>query len=164
MKTQLLPRVVLFALLLALPATADAPTSPAQYERFDADSATVRDFFTTLEWDRRSVLRNVAFGAASSGCSLLGSLQPTGRLPTVKELLTILDEQPHDVYEFGALVPKMIDALAFADTPADRPYWTSTPAPAAPGVSMVWTVNFSSGQMTAMMADTSTKANARCVR
>ena len=31
------------------------------------------------------------------------------------QLRNIIDEEPHQEYEFGKLVPKMIDALAFAD-------------------------------------------------
>ena len=67
MKRKLLPRAVLAAIvLLALPAAADAPRD--QYERFDGDSPTVRDFYTRLEWDRRGVLGNVTFIGASGGC------------------------------------------------------------------------------------------------
>ena len=125
MKRKLLPRAILAAILLALPAAADAPQD--QYERFDGDSVTIKDTFTKLEWDRKAVFKSDYDGAAGN-CALLTSLQSSGRLPSVKELLTIVDEEPHQEYEFGMLVPKMIDALAFADTPVDLPYWTSTPA------------------------------------
>jgi hypothetical protein len=158
MKRKLLPRAILVAILLALPAAADAPRD--QYARFDGDSPTIMDTFTKLEWDRRSVLRNIPLGV-DAGCSLLTSLDGgpgiRGRLPTVKELLTILDEEPHFEYE-GTNVSKMIDALAFADTPVDLPYWTSTPA----GAGTVWVVNFSTGVMEARA--TTLMANARCVR
>lgn len=157
-KRRLLPRLVLAAILLALPAAADAPRDPPQYEAFVSESTTIRDAFTKLEWDRRNVLRNVALGV-DAGCSLVASLENVGRVPTVKELLTILDEEPHDEYEFGKVVPKMIDALAFADTPVDKPYWTSTPAP---GVDMFWTVSFSTGEMTPRRKTET--AHARCVR
>lgn len=143
--------------LFVVPAAADAPKE--QYERFDGDSTTIRDFYTKLEWDRRGVLGNVTFAGATGGCPTVASLENVGRLPTVKELLTIIDEQPHQEYEFGKLVPKSIDALAFADTPADLPFWTSTPAP---GTDMFWTVSFQTGKMEPR--ERSTKANARCVR
>ena len=80
----------------------------------------------------------------------------------MKELLTIVDEEPHEEYESGVVVTKMIDADAFADTPVNLPYWTSTPA----GPGKVWVVNFSNGLMeprSTVPADNQ-KANARCVR
>jgi hypothetical protein len=77
----------------------------------------------------------------------------------MKELLTILDESPHDEYEFGKVVPKMIDALAFADTPVDLPYWSSTPAP---GVDRYWTLSFRTGLMEARLK--TDPAHTRCVR
>ncbi len=152
----LLPRAILIAILVALPAAADAPRD--QYAQFDADSRTIQDTFTKLEWDRKATFK-ATFDSASGNCALLSSLQSSGRLPTVKELLTILDEQPHLEYEFGQNVAKMIDALAFADTPVDLPYWTSTPAP---GTDMFWTLSFKTGLMVAQSK--TTMANARCVR
>jgi hypothetical protein len=156
-------RVVLVALLFALPAVAAAPRDPPQYDTFDADSLTIVDNFTKLEWDRRAVLSRISYGAAGLGCSGLTTLQnggSSGRLPTVKELLTLLDEEPHVEYEFGKYVSKMIDALAFDGAPVDLPYWTSTPA----GAGKVWTVSFSTGAMTAVSStDSAVKGNARCV-
>ena len=154
---KLLSRIVLVAILLAVPAAADAPRD--QYDRFDSDSITIRDTFTKLEWDRRAVFKS-DYSGASGNCALLSSLQSSGRLPSLKELLTILDAEPHDEYEFGKLVPKMIDGLAFADTPVDLPYWSSTPA-AATGDTL-WTVSFKTGLMVPL-AKTST-AYARCMR
>lgn len=170
-KRNLLPRLVLGAILLALPAAADAPRNPPQYAQFLADTPTIQDNFTKLDWDRRSILsvgRNAEFGSAQTICKGLTSFDKSngnttlGRLPTVKELLTILDEAPHDEYEFGAVVPKMIDQLAFADTPVDHPYWTSTPA-GGRGSGMVWTLSFRTGDMKALPT-TLAMANVRCVR
>lgn len=156
MKPKLLPRAIFALILLAVPAAADAPQD--QYERFDGDSLTIKDTFTKLEWDRKAVFKSNYDGAAGN-CALLSSLQSSGRLPSVKELLTIVDEEPHQEYEFGMLVPKMIDALAFADTPVDVPYWTSTPAPAP---DTFWTVSFKTGLMAAQPK--TAQGNARCVR
>ncbi len=159
MKRRLLPRAILAVILLALPAAADAPRD--QYERYDGDSLTIKDTFTLLEWDRKGVFKST-WDSAFGNCALLSSFKstPPGRLPTVKELLTIVDEEPHQEYEFGNLVPKMIDANAFAsaDTPVDAPYWTSTPA----GTDAFWTVSFKTGLMAAQPR--TAQANARCVR
>src|SRR5262249_21144628 len=51
------------------------------------------------------------------------------RVPSYKELLTLVDEAPHTEYEDGALVYKYIDGNAFLGTPTDRVYWTSSLAP-----------------------------------
>ena len=154
---KLLSRLVFAVILLAVPAAADAPRD--QYDRFDSDSVTIKDTFTKLEWDRRAVFKS-DYAGATGNCALLSSLESSGRLPSVKELLTILDEEPHDEYEFGKLVPKMIDGLAFADTPVDLAYWTSTPASAAGDT--FWTLSFKTGLMAPLPKTSS--AYARCVR
>ncbi len=155
-KPKLLSRVVLVALLLVVPAAADAPST--QYAKFDQDSVTIKDTFTKLEWDRRSTI-NSTFGGATDYCAFLSTLQMSGRLPSIKELLTILDEEPHLEYEFGKNVTKMIDAPAFPGTPIDLPYWSSTPAT---GTDMFWTLSFSTGLMAPQPK--TAMANARCVR
>src|SRR5688572_14843597 len=152
-------RKLMFALaatLFAVPAIANAP--PDQYDQFDRFSTSIKDAFTKLEWERRPQTSGLAFNVASLRCTS-GTVFSGGRLPTVKELLTIVDEEPHEEYEAGAVVTKMVDDLAFPDTPVGLPYWTSTPA----GAGKVWTVDFRTGAMTA--ADTATGSNhVRCVR
>ncbi len=149
---------VLATALVAFPASADAP--PDQYERFDGDSQSIKDNFTRLEWGRRSVYANVSFGAAQADCEFAFSFGPVGRLPTLKELLTIFDEEPHTEYEFGALVVKHIDAVAFADTPATLPYWSSTPVTSE----TVWALSFANGRMEPVATGAGGRGNARCVR
>lgn len=168
-KRKALPRLVLGAILLALPAAADAPRNPPQYAQFLADTSTITDNFTKLQWERRPAVTDpdAMLGQAKIRCAALSLTifkSPPGgpgRLPTLKELLTILDEAPHNEYEFGAVVPKMIDQLAFAGTPVDMPYWSSTPASASGD--MVWTLNFRTGEMKAV-STTSGTAHVRCVR
>jgi hypothetical protein len=157
-RTRILPRAVLAALFfLVVPAAADAPVG--QYERFDSDTITIKDTKTLLEWDRRNIVRDSPQDLARLNCSTR-TANPKYRLPTVKELLTIVDEQPHDEYEFGAEVSKMIDQPAFDGTPIDLPYWSSTPA----GPGKFWTVSFKTGLMEARGSTASDKGNARCVR
>lgn len=156
MKRKLLPRAILAALLLVLPAAANAP--PDQYAAFDSEALSIKDVFTGLEWDRRTVAL-VPYGV-DANCSIVASLNMLGRLPTVKELLTLLDEQPHPEYEFGMNVSKMFDQGAFDRQPVDKPYWTSTPA----GPGKVWTVSFANGLMEPLATTGGATAYARCVR
>ncbi|MBX3191197.1 MAG: DUF1566 domain-containing protein [Labilithrix sp.] len=156
---RLLPRLVLGALAIAMPAAAAAPRDPPQYKFFDKDDPTIKDNFTLLEWDRRALITDATWAVADTSCSFL--FGNTGRLPTIKELLTILDEDPHEKFEFGKIVFKMIDQDAFdgaQGTPVDLPYWTSTPAPDG----KLWTLDFSTGAMVPKLA--TEKGNARCVR
>jgi hypothetical protein len=145
--------LVFVALVLcAAPTLADAPLG--QYAFFDKDDTTIKDTKTLLEWDRMSLRETKTFAVASSTC-------PAGfRLPTVKELLTLVDEQPHQDYEFGKTITRMIDQNAFGrHTGVDAPYWSSTPSGSA---STRWTVSFADGTMTALTE--SGQAYARCVK
>jgi Protein of unknown function (DUF1566) len=152
-------RIALGIVAIALPATADAPRNPPQYAQFDQDSLEIVDQFTNLVWDRRRVQKNTHDGGQSY-CS--DTVFPgSGRLPTVKELLTIVDEEPHEEYDTtftSPIVLKSIDQQAFPNTATREPYWTSTPAPGG----KFWTVEFTTGTTEARAATES--LNTRCVR
>lgn len=150
--------------LIAAPGLAAPPDPGApidQYDPFDRLSTTVRDAQTQLVW-ARAVLRDAPYGDPATMCAARSELGPGRRLPTVKELLTLVDENPHQVYEGGALVRKAIDPGAFSSvtytTPTDSPYWTSTPA----GAGQVWTVNFTTGETEPR--PTSQLGHVRCVK
>jgi len=155
MRLRILPRAVVAAILVALPVGASAPAD--QYDRFDRTTPTIVDHYTKLEWDRFKTATSISFNAAIVTCPSIFSGGTPGRLPTIKELLTILDEQPHEEYEQG-LVTKMIDGTAFNQTPVSQPYWSSTPAPGG----LFWALSFSDGSMVALPA--ATPAAMRCVR
>jgi hypothetical protein len=152
-------RLALGIVAIALPATADAPRNPPQYAQFDQDSLEITDQFTGLHWDRRRVQKlNRSDGELYCNSTIFPG---AGRLPTVKELLTLVDEQPHEEYDTSfkpPIVLKSIDQGAFPNTPTDQPYWTSTPAPGG----KFWTVEFTSGRTEPR--DLTSKLNARCVR
>lgn len=135
-------RVALFGIAFALPVSADAPISgpDRQYDDFDADDKLIIDRFTNLVWQRPSspYPPAVSFAQAQTRCADLGD---GFRLPTLKELLTLVDEQPHDEYDGTQPVPRAIDRNAFAGTPAE-PFWTSS----AKSGTEVWTVDFGSGE------------------
>jgi len=154
MKRRSLSLAVPIALaLVAVPAQADAP--PDQYRPFVRTDPEVRDAQTGLIW-RRAVSASVKFADAAAAC-------PTGtvtyRLPTMKELQTLVDEQPHDEYENGALVRKAIDGSAFPATPA-VPFWSGSTGAADPG--SAWVVDFASGAAT--LRDKNELHPVRCVR
>jgi len=58
-----------------------------------------------------------------------------GRLPTRKELLTLVDDTRYN---------PAIDTAFFTECPTDDWYWTSTPAAPSPG-DCAWIVHFGSG-------------------
>lgn len=156
-------RVVIISGLFVVPAFARPPHAPDdQYDLFDSKATVIIDKQTNLRWERFIPLQPRTLGDASIYCAALPLDGGQWRLPTVKELLTLLDEEPHDEYD-GALVTKMIDPDAFSDakTPVDVVYWTSTPAgPASSGSR--WTLDFKTGAMT--VASPSTSLHYRCVK
>ena len=134
-------RTLLFSslVLCAGPVLADAPV--AQYEQFVSATTTIRDTKTVLEWQRFAPRDKKDFAAAEAACPA------TFRVPTVKELLTLVDEQPHQEYDItlAKTVTKMIDQNAFGSyTAEDAAYWSSTPT-GTPGER--WGVSFRDGTM-----------------
>lgn len=151
-------RVGLAVVAIAIPAVADAPRD--QYEPFFRETASVTDFYTRLVWDRRGVRREIDRSGGHLYCNQT-VFPGAGRLPTVKELLTLVDEDPHEEYDTSfnpPLVLVSIDQLAFPNTPTDQPYWTSTPGPSG----KYWTVDFTTGRTE--LRDPASKLNVRCVR
>ena len=146
--------------IVASVAPAFAVSPPDQYQTFTRDQNTIRDAKTRLEWQRD--VRDEAFKwvNASSHCSSLTLDGLAGwRMPTYKELLTIVDEDPHTEVENGELVPKALDPNAFHDAPVPY-YWTSTPLAGNP--SLMWQINFKSGASGTQDKDSSLYV--RCVR
>jgi hypothetical protein len=152
-------RIALGILAIALPATADAPKNPPQYDQFDQDTLAITDKFTTLQWDRRRVQQlNQANGQTYCNATVFPG---QGRLPTVKELLTLVDEDPHEEYDTTfkpPIVLKSIDQGAFPNTPTREAYWTSTPATDG----SFWTVEFTAGRTKTLPP--TTVLNVRCVK
>jgi hypothetical protein len=129
--------------LYASTALANAP--PDQYRLFSAADPYIVDVFTNLTWQRQVVLLDT-WQAAQAYCDTL-SLPPGSpwRLPSVKELLTLVDETPHGEYDNGTglFEQKWIDPSAFLGTPVDFPYWSSSVY--APNGQDVWLVDFRDG-------------------
>lgn len=137
------------AILLALvPALADAPTvGNAQYDAFDSSNIWIRDRHTELRWQRYVDARFVTQPEAQAGCAALTLDGRKWRLPSMKELLTIVDENVHAEYENGVAVPKAIDSHAFLGTPSQC-FWT-TPLLAG---NKAWGVSFRTGDASSLDA------------
>ncbi|MCW5836997.1 MAG: DUF1566 domain-containing protein [Labilithrix sp.] len=154
-------RGLVLVALVALPVSADAPEG--QYPEFIGQNQRIRDLKTKLVWERSvspavspSVLPSpLTFAEAGTVC--------TGgtRLPTLKELLSLVDEEPHFVYDLDQKknVIKYIDRQAFGThTPIDTGYWTSS----AGSPTQAWSVDFGTGETS--LANLSDRRYVRCVR
>jgi hypothetical protein len=113
-------RVAFAFVFFAAVASADAP--PDQYEPFSPQAQDIQDHYTRLDWQRIVGSSMVLEKDAVSLC------QSPQRLPTYRELLTIVDEDPHPEWDpsLGATTPRYIDPNAFPGTPSG-PFWSMSP-------------------------------------
>jgi hypothetical protein len=144
-------------------ARADAPSD--QYDLFNSASVTIADHYTGLVWERAAPSVQYSFSDAANYCQGL-SLNGFGnwRVPSYKELLTLVDENPHFEYENGGLVPHAIDPQAFPGTAVGTPYWTSSMYPEDPTQSSAYAVDFRNGQAFQTSTAPTTVLFVRCVR
>jgi hypothetical protein len=121
--------VVAFAIQLASEARAEAPAQ--QYGAFDQFVAVISDNKTGLYWQRGFGPQTDYWGALAYCQSLSLPSYPSGwRVPSYKELLTLVDEQPHTEYGTGVPTQVAIDPNAFGPglwggTPG-APFWSSS--------------------------------------
>jgi hypothetical protein len=115
---------------------------PGRIELVTIDGDTVRDRVTGLVWERAAA-EPESFERASARCLSLGS-----RLPSVRELQSIVDENAHD--------PAVDQALFPATPPAG--FWSQTLRGSDP-----WHVSFLDGQTSAEIRSDEPLAS-RCVR
>jgi hypothetical protein len=141
-------------LALTIPAIASAPLD--QYATFNSFDTTIADKQTGLEWQRDDATA-ASWDDADAYCASLTLRGARWRLPSVKELQTLVDEQLSQRYIDGVGVrPFAIDLEAFPATPSGA-FWAWPKS----GVS-AWIVDFSSGEAKTFGA--SNAANVRCVR
>lgn len=145
-------RAIVVGLLAALPATAAAPRD--QYAEFVGSTQAIKDNKTLLVWQRFPSLSPVTFQNAVCPADQ--------RLPTLKELLTIVDEEPHFDYDIdqNKNVVKWIDDNSFGGTfsPVTAPYWSSS----MKSSTEAWTVDFQTGKTVARPVVS--QGFARCVK
>ena len=124
----------LAAVAMALAVPAGAATAPAGRYTYPA-TGTVYDTKTKLTWQQKAPSATYAWAGAKTYCAGVGAtLGGTGwRLPTMKELQTIVDESRSK---------PSIDPTAFPGAPTAY-FWSSSPVAGSP--SDAWLVYFYSG-------------------
>jgi formylglycine-generating enzyme required for sulfatase activity len=139
--------VVIAILALAPAARSDAPAG-----RYTVTSGTVYDTKTKLTWQQAVPATTYTWANAKTYCAGVGAtLGGAGwRLPTLNELLTIVD--------YSRTNPA-IDPIAFPSTPTNY-FWSSSPL--AGSSSYAWYVRFSGGNSS--YHDVSNTLIVRCVR
>ena len=137
---------------------ADAPIG--QYA-VSSDGLTVLDNRTGLRWERNvtgSSTKYTWLGALLRCDNLsLGGFSTGWRVPSFKELQTIIDET--------RAVPPAIDLVTFPATPgamSEGPFWSSTPNAKPVQANESYAVDFYDG--TPFLLTTSTQNFVRCVR
>jgi hypothetical protein len=116
----------------AILSAAIATHATAPPGRYAITGGMVRDNLTKLTWQQIASSQRVTWANANSYCLAL-NLNGTGwRMPTMRELVTIVD-----IHQIAL----MIDGTAFPGTQADW-YWSATPSLTP---SNAWSVDFYSG-------------------
>lgn len=127
MRTARLLELVVTGALVLLAGTVRADAPADQYGLFSAENVTIVDNYTGLTWSR-AVQSKTTFSNAQLVCS--NSVKDENgiggfRLPTLKELLTLVDEGTNQDFQNGQTVLRAIDLNAFPKTPVG-PFWTIT--------------------------------------
>jgi len=126
------------------------PQKSALLAHYDVQTDAVRDLGTGLTWARAVSDHALAFDAARAYCGRLGLAGKAWRVPSMPELLTLIDER--------ALLPPLIDQSAFPNTPSEA-FWSSSSFGGAAG--MAWQVYFDHGH--ALYGLDSVELRVRCV-
>ncbi|HVV16459.1 MAG TPA: DUF1566 domain-containing protein [Polyangia bacterium] len=142
-----LTAIAMASIAATVTATAVAATaSPTRYT-YPA-TGTVFDTKTKLTWQQTAPTTTYVWAAAPAVCAGLNLAGTGWRLPTAKELLTLVDE--------SRSTPPLIDPTAFPATPAVA-FWSSSRR-----AQYAWYVAFNLGSTDLSLM---TEANAvRCVR
>jgi hypothetical protein len=135
------------SLVLVVRAPADAPAG--QYT-IDATAGTVTDTKTALVWQRDVPASTYTWDGAKSYCSSLTLAGGGWRLPSMKELQTVVDR---------TRTSPAIDLTAFPNTPSDY-FWTSSAVSGSSGYA--WFVSFGYGSP--LDAGVGSNLRVRCVR
>jgi hypothetical protein len=140
-----------YARCVSSPATTPLPAP----HYVQAGPGEVQDVETKLIWAQASNLTAVSQSAADGYCTGLGLNGHTWRLPSVKEMATLVDDNP-DINK----VSPAIDRCVFSDTPTNAWYMTSSSF----GSSGAWEINYLDGFTNYRSSTTQGVGNVRCVR
>ncbi len=142
------PALLLSGLAILFASLSHAETPPGRYT---ITAGVVKDTKTGLEWQQTESGATYTFAAAQTHCAGLGG---TWRTPSVKELLTLVDESR----SYPAVDTSVFTSIPEAGNLATC-YQTSTPLAGTP---ITWLVCFDEGRPT---YDSATDAyRALCVR
>ncbi len=132
------------------PGHANAPDG-----HYTSTNGTIYDTKTMLTWERAPTLGPVSWDDANMYCAKLGIDGKVWRLPSMKELQTIVDR----TLEKPAIDPVFMNT---APEPfmSPAPFWTSSPL-ADMASTVVWTVDFTDG--TTGLQPIASPARVRCV-
>jgi Protein of unknown function (DUF1566) len=112
----------------------EARPRPSPPTRYETSPKEILDVATGLRWQRAASPKALSFVAAASYCGHLNLAgKPHWRVPTMGELLTLIDERADS---------PMIDRAAFPETPGE-PFWSSSTF--ANGHELAWYVRFDRG-------------------
>ena len=140
--------LVVAGALLSVPASVGHADVPSSCHAI-ADGM-VLDTKTMLMWQQSVDPGSYAWADAQAYCAMLAPGGGVWRLPSMKELMSIVDVTRAD---------PAIDPVAFPATPSDY-FWSSSPQ--AGSSTAVWGVNFNKGS--AGVAPLDFTARVRCVR
>lgn len=136
-------------LAVSVPARSEAPPN-----RYSIDAQIVVDNQTKLAWQQRLRTDLVDWATARSYCESLQFRGGGWRLPSYKELMTLVD--------FAASAPTL-DVRAFPGTPSAW-FWSVTEHRRSDGTLSPWHVDFASGRGSYSSIDAKEPAQVRCVR
>jgi hypothetical protein len=131
------------------PDVASSPAVPPG--RYSVAGGGVNDSKTGLTWQQATPAGALSWADAKAYCVSLSDGGTSWRVPTAKELLTIVD--------VTRATPPAIDCEAFPAASAS-PMWSATPVASTP--SQAWAVDFRVGYP--LSVDASTLLGVRCVR
>ncbi len=144
-----------FGAVFAIAALSRADAPPDQYVEFNSANTLITDQQTELQWTRATSAQKGDQANALKICTANFT-----RLPTYRELLSLVDESPHTDWdpEAGAATYRYIDPNAFPGTPGDK-FWTMSPNPLKNGFMYV---DFGTGE--AHPSQPGDMAYTRCVQ
>ncbi|MBC8133189.1 MAG: DUF1566 domain-containing protein [Deltaproteobacteria bacterium] len=133
---------------------AGAGPLPTLYTQIAAGE--IKDNLTGLIWQQASTTATMPFAGAAGICAGLTLNGQTWRLPSIKELSTLVNETPPITK-----VSPAIDTATFPDTPSNGAYWSSSLFNSQPASAhLPWVINFTDGFTQSSLS----AARVKCVR